>query len=45
MTTFIRKETISRLLKDVKNIIKNPLTENDIYYIGGAAGRRFQVLG
>jgi ubiquitin-protein ligase len=33
MTTFIRKETISRLLKDVKNIIKNPLTENDIYYI------------
>ena len=33
MTTFIRKETISRLLKDVKNIIKNPLTENGIYYI------------
>jgi len=33
MATFIRKETISRLLKDVKNIIKNPLTENDIYYI------------
>lgn len=33
MTTFISKETISRLLKDVKNIIKNPLTDNGIYYI------------
>ena len=33
MTTFITKDTISRLLKDVKNIIKNPLTENGIYYI------------
>jgi len=33
MTTFIKKETISRLLKDVKYIIKNPLTENGIYYI------------
>jgi len=33
MTTFITKDTISRLLKDVKNILKNPLTENGIYYI------------
>lgn len=33
MTTFIPKETISRLLKDIKNIIKNPLTDNGIYYI------------
>jgi len=33
MTTFISKESISRLLKDVKHIIKNPLTENGIYYI------------
>jgi ubiquitin-conjugating enzyme E2 Z len=33
MTTFVSKETISRLLKDVKQIIKNPLTENGIYYI------------
>jgi len=29
----IKKETISRLLKDVKNIIQNPLTDNGIYYI------------
>jgi len=33
MATFISKETISRLLKDVKHILKNPLTENGIYYI------------
>lgn len=33
MTTLISKETISRLLKDVKQIIKNPLTDNGIYYI------------
>jgi len=33
MATFISKETISRLLKDVKQILKNPLTENGIYYI------------
>jgi len=32
MTTFISKETINRLLKDVKHIIKNPLTEQGIYY-------------
>ena len=33
MTTFIQKETIQRLLKDVRHIIKNPLTEQGIYYI------------
>ena len=33
MTTFISKETMQRLLKDVKQIIKNPLTEQGIYYI------------
>lgn len=33
MTTFIKKETIQRLLKDVRQIIKNPLTEQGIYYI------------
>jgi ubiquitin-protein ligase len=33
MSTFIAKETISRLLNDVKQIIKNPLCENGIYYI------------
>jgi ubiquitin-conjugating enzyme E2 Z len=33
MTTFITKETINRLLKDIKNIIKNPLTDQGIYYI------------
>jgi ubiquitin-protein ligase len=33
MTTFISKETISRLLNDVKQIIKNPLNENGIYYM------------
>jgi len=29
----ISKDTIHRLLKDVKQIIKNPLTDNGIYYI------------
>ncbi len=33
MTTFISKETINRLLRDVKYIIKNPLTDQGIYYI------------
>jgi len=33
MSLFISKETISRLLKDIKHIIKNPLTENGIYYL------------
>jgi len=30
--SIITKETITRLLRDVKSIIKNPLTENGIYY-------------
>lgn len=33
MSIFIPKETISRLVRDVRNILKNPLTENGIYYI------------
>ena len=33
MSNFITKETVTRLLKDVKHIIKNPLTDNGIYYI------------
>lgn len=33
MSTFISKETINRLLRDVKQIMKNPLTENGIYYV------------
>ena len=33
MTTFLTKETITRLLRDVKQMIKNPLTDNGIYYI------------
>jgi ubiquitin-protein ligase len=33
MNAIISKETISRLLKDVKHIIKNPLTEQGIYYL------------
>ena len=33
MSTFVSKETIHRLLKDVKHIIKQPLTEQGIYYI------------
>jgi ubiquitin-protein ligase len=32
MTTFISKETINRLIKDIRDIIKNPLTEQGIYY-------------
>lgn len=31
--SIISKDTANRLLKDVRNIIKNPLTENGIYYI------------
>ena len=31
--SFITKDTISRLLKDVRQIIKNPLTDNGIYYV------------
>lgn len=33
MTTFISKETTKRLAKDVKQIIKNPLNDNGIYYV------------
>jgi ubiquitin-protein ligase len=33
MTTFVSKETMQRLLKDVRHIIKNPLTDQGIYYI------------
>ena len=33
MTTFVPKTAINRLLKDVRNIIKNPLTEQGIYYV------------
>jgi len=33
MTTFITKETITRLLRDVKQILKSPLTDQGIYYI------------
>ena len=33
MTSIISKDTINRLIKDVKDIIKNPLIENGIYYI------------
>jgi ubiquitin-protein ligase len=32
MTIFIPKDTVNRLLKDVRYIIKNPLTDNGIYY-------------
>ena len=32
-TTVISKKTIQRLLKDVRDIIQNPLTSNGIYYI------------
>jgi ubiquitin-conjugating enzyme E2 Z len=33
MTSTISKESIQRLLKDVKEIIKQPLTDHGIYYI------------
>jgi ubiquitin-conjugating enzyme E2 Z len=33
MTTFISKETINRLVKDIRDIISNPLTDQGIYYI------------
>jgi ubiquitin-conjugating enzyme E2 Z len=33
MSQIISKGTVNRLLKDVKQIILNPLTENGIYYI------------
>jgi hypothetical protein len=31
--TVITKDTINRLLRDVKQVIKNPLSENGIYYV------------
>lgn len=33
MSITISKETVQRLLKDVRDIIKNPLTSNGIYYV------------
>ena len=33
MTTNISKETIKRLLSDIKHVIDSPLVENGIYYI------------
>lgn len=33
MTTFIPKETMQRLIKDVRQLIKNPLIDQGIYYI------------
>ena len=33
MSVFITKETINRLMNDVRNIIKNPLIDQGIYYI------------
>ncbi len=32
MSGFISKDTVQRLLRDVKQIMKNPLTDNGIYY-------------
>jgi ubiquitin-conjugating enzyme E2 Z len=31
--THISKETVNRLLRDIKQIMKNPLTDNGIYYL------------
>lgn len=33
MSVYISKHTVTRLLKDVKYILQNPLTDNGIYYI------------
>jgi ubiquitin-protein ligase len=32
ISKIIKKETIQRLLKDIKQIIKHPLTDNGIFY-------------
>jgi len=32
MTTYISKETVNRLVKDIKQIKENPLHDNGIYY-------------
>lgn len=54
MSKVITRDTINRLLKDVKQIMKNPLTTNGIYYIHDEAdmlngyamivGRRIQFI-
>jgi ubiquitin-protein ligase len=33
MSQFITKDTVSRLLKDVRQILKHPLTDNNIFYV------------
>ena len=33
MNNVVSKDTVKRLLKDVKQIIQNPLNEHGIYYI------------
>ena len=33
MSKIIAKESIMRLLKDIKHVIQNPLTDNGIYYV------------
>jgi len=33
MSKFISKESINRLIRDIKDIIKNPLIDNGIYYL------------
>ena len=33
VTRTITKDAVNRLLKDVRNIMKNPLTDNGIYYV------------
>jgi ubiquitin-conjugating enzyme E2 Z len=33
MNTIILRDTVNRLLKDVRHIMKNPLTDNGIYYV------------
>ena len=32
MTTFIPRNTVMRLLQDIKDIIKNPLDEQGVFY-------------
>ena len=33
MQSLITKDSMNRLIKDIRNIIKNPLTEQGIYYV------------
>jgi ubiquitin-protein ligase len=33
MSHFITKDTVNRLLKDVRQILKHPLTDNNIFYV------------